>query len=65
LGYVALGIIYIVLMVFFGVRIVRSGRWIMFIIGFVFPVLWIIGGVLPPKGRSRIDGLYEQRDRTR
>jgi hypothetical protein len=64
LGYVALGILYLVLLVVLGVKTVRNGRWVLFIVGFVFPVLWIIGGVLPPKGMSRVDSLYEQRDRS-
>jgi len=64
-GYVALGILYVFLLIFFGVKTFRNRRWIMFVIGFLVPVLWIIGGVLPPKGRSRVDALYEQRDRAR
>jgi hypothetical protein len=61
LGYVALGILYVLLMLVLGLKTVRNGRWVLFVLGFVFPVLWIIGGVLPPKGRSRVDALYEER----
>ena len=61
MGYVALGIVYVLLLVVLGVKTIRNGRWVMFVIGFVFPVLWIIGGVLPPKGRSRVDASYERR----
>ena len=60
--YVGLGIIYLVLLVVLGVKTLKNGRWIMFILGFFIPFLWIIGGVLPPKGMSRVDALYEQRD---
>jgi hypothetical protein len=63
-GYVALGILYVLLLIFFGVRTFRNRRWIMFAVGFLVPVLWIIGGMLPPKGTSRVDALYEQRDRS-
>jgi hypothetical protein len=63
--YVGLGIIYLFLLVFLGVRTIKNGRWILFILGFFVPLLWIIGGVLPPKGMSRVDSLYEQRERSR
>ena len=61
--YVGLGIIYLLLMVFLGVRTFKNGHWILFIIGFVIPVVWIVGGMLPPKGMSRMDELYERHDR--
>jgi len=64
LGYAALGIIYVVLLAFFGVRTFRNRRWILFALGFLLPLLWIIGGTVPPKGKSRVDALYEQRDRS-
>ena len=61
--YVGLGIIYVFLLVFLGVKTIRNGHWILFLIGFIIPLVWIIGGMLPPKGMSRMDALYEQRDR--
>ena len=63
--YVGLGIIYVVLLVFLGVRTIKNGHWILFIIGFFIPLVWILGGMLPPKGMSRMDALYEQRERSR
>jgi hypothetical protein len=65
LGYVALGIIYVFLLVFLGVKTFKNRRWVLFVLGFFIPLLWIVGGVMPPKGMSRVDGLYEQRDRAR
>jgi hypothetical protein len=62
--YVGLGIIYVFLLVFLGVRTAKNRRWVLFVLGFVFPVLWIIGGVLTPKGMSRVDAIYAQRDRS-
>jgi hypothetical protein len=61
LGYVGLGILYIVLLVVLGVKTVRNGRWVLFILGFILPLLWIVGGLLPPKGESRVDAMYERR----
>lgn len=62
--YVGLGILYVVLMVVLGLKCAKGGRWVMFVLGFIFPVLWIIGGVLPPKGMSRVDSIYEQREKS-
>ncbi len=42
------GLLYLVLMVALGVTCLRKGHWVMFIIGFIFPLLWIIGAVIPP-----------------
>ncbi len=60
--YVGLGIIYLFLLVFLGFRTFKGRRWILFGVGFVFPVLWIIGGVLPPRGMSRVDEMYAKRE---
>jgi hypothetical protein len=50
MGYVSLGILYLVLLVVLGVMTLRKGHVIMFIVGFIIPIFWIIGAVLPPKG---------------
>jgi len=61
--YVGLGIIYVFLLLYLGVKTIKNGHWIMFIIGFFIPLVWIIGGMIPPKGMSRMDELYAKRDR--
>jgi len=43
-----LGIIYVVLLITLGIVSLRKGHWVMFIIGIVIPLFWIIGAVLPP-----------------
>ena len=49
-----LGIIYLVLLVVFAILCFRKGHWILGLIGFIFPVLWLIGAVLPAhRGRHR------------
>jgi hypothetical protein len=60
--YVGLGIIYIFLLLYLGVKTIKNGHWILFIIGFFIPLVWIIGGMIPPKGMSRMDELYAKRD---
>ena len=57
-------IIYLVLLVFFGVKTMRNGHWILFILGFFFFPLWIIGGMVPPKGMSRVDAMYAEKGRS-
>ena len=42
-----LGIIYLVLLVVFAILCFRKGHWILGLIGFIIPLLWIIGAVLP------------------
>jgi hypothetical protein len=48
-----LGIIYLVLLVVFAILSFRKGHWVLGLIGFIFPILWIIGAVLPDKHRRR------------
>jgi hypothetical protein len=49
--YVLWGAIYLVLIVTLGVLSIRKGHWVMFLIGFIFPLFWLIGAVLPPRRR--------------
>jgi hypothetical protein len=44
-----LGIIYIVLLVVFGILCFRKGHWVLGLIGIIFPILWIIGAILPSR----------------
>ena len=44
-----LGIIYLVLLLVFAVLSFRKGHWVLGLIGFIFPVLWIIGAILPSR----------------
>ena len=45
------GIIYIVLFLILGLRSIKRGHWIMFLIGIPLPIFWIIGGLMPPVRR--------------
>jgi hypothetical protein len=46
---ITLGIIYLVLLVVFAVLSFRKGHWVLGLIGFIFPLLWIIGAILPSR----------------
>jgi hypothetical protein len=42
------GLAWLVLLLWLGLRCLRRGHWIMFIVGLVFPLFWVIGAVIPP-----------------
>jgi hypothetical protein len=41
-------ILYVFLIITLGLTTLRKGHWIMFILGFFLPLLWIVGALLPP-----------------
>lgn len=41
-------IIWILLLIFLGLRTLRRGHWIMFIVGLFLPIFWLIGALIPP-----------------
>jgi hypothetical protein len=47
LWFTTLGIIYLVLLFTLAVLSFRKGHWVLGLIGFIFPVLWIVGAILP------------------
>jgi hypothetical protein len=51
LGWITLSIIYFVLLVTVAVMTFRKGHWVLGLIGFIFPILWIIGAILPSPRR--------------
>ena len=50
-GIGVLGLIYLVLLVTLGLRSIKHGHWVMFLIGIPIPIFWIIGGLMPPVRR--------------
>jgi len=48
--WVGLGILYFLLLVTLGIMSIRKGHWVMFIIGIFFPLFWLIGALMPPRG---------------
>lgn len=62
--FVGLGILYFVLLVVLGVRTFQNKHYFLFAFGFVIPVIWIVGAMLPPKGMSRVDEMYARRGET-
>jgi len=56
--------LYFVLLVVLGVRTFQNKHYVLFALGFVIPVIWIVGAMLPPKGMSHVDELYARRGET-
>ena len=40
--------LYILVAVTLGWMTLRKGHWVMFLFGIFFPILWIIGAIMPP-----------------
>ena len=47
--FVGLGILYFVLLITLGIMSIRKGHWVMFIIGIIFPLFWLIGALMPSR----------------
>jgi len=46
-----LGILYLVLLFTVALMSFRKGHWVLGLIGFIFPILWFIGAILPSRYR--------------
>jgi hypothetical protein len=44
-------VIYVVLLVTLGLLSIRKGHWLMFILGFLLPIFWLIGALMRPRLR--------------
>ncbi len=44
-----LSVIYVVLVLTLGILSFRKGHWVLGLIGFAFPILWLIGALLPAR----------------
>ena len=47
-----LGVLYIALLFTVCVLTFRKGHWVLGLIGFFIPILWLIGAVLPSRRRA-------------
>jgi hypothetical protein len=45
---------WLTLLVFLGVTTLRKGHWVLFLFGIIFPLLWIVGAVIPPKQSAQM-----------
>ena len=50
-GIAGFGVLYVLLFLFLGIRSIKHGHWIMFLIGIPLPIFWVIGGLKPRVSR--------------
>ncbi len=50
--WILLGIIYFVVLCTLGVATLRKGHFLLFIIGIIFPILWVVGALIAPTPRA-------------
>jgi hypothetical protein len=46
-------VIYLVLILTLAVMTFRKGHWVLGLIGFIFPLLWLIGAIMPRRRAYR------------
>jgi hypothetical protein len=44
--------IYLAALISLGVMTLRKGHTVLFVVGIIFPLLWIIGALMPPTPRA-------------
>lgn len=56
--WILLAILYVVCWVVLGMSTFRKGHYVMFWVGFIFPILWIIGALMgpTPSAEARVSG---------
>jgi len=54
-------LLYFILFFAFGIGCIQKGRWVWFIVGFVFPLVWIVGAVIGQREQPTRDELIDQR----
>jgi hypothetical protein len=52
-----LAVVYITLFITLALTTLRKGHYLLFWVGIIFPVLWIIGAVIAPTGRVEARGV--------
>lgn len=47
-----LGALYLTALIVLGVATLRKGHYVLFVIGIVFPLFWIVGAMISPTPRA-------------
>jgi hypothetical protein len=50
--WVLFAVIYVSLFLALGLATLRRGHWLMFLIGIIVPIFWVIGAFIPPTERA-------------
>jgi hypothetical protein len=48
---ISMAVLYLVLVFTIALLTFRKGHWVLGLIGFIFPVLWLFGAILPARRR--------------
>ena len=54
--WIVLATLYFVLLWTFAITCFRNGHYVLFAIGIIFPVLWIVGALIAPTTTARASG---------
>jgi hypothetical protein len=46
---ISMAVLYLVLIFTIALLTFRKGHWVLGLIGFIFPILWLIGAILPAR----------------
>jgi hypothetical protein len=50
--WIMLGVLYLVALVSLGVSTLRKGHHFLFVVGLVFPLLWVVGALMGPTSQA-------------
>lgn len=50
--WILLGVVYVACWIYFGLATFRKGHYWMFWLGFIIPILWIVGAFIEPTERA-------------
>lgn len=50
--WILLGVLYLTALIILGVATLRKGHTVLFFVGIVFPILWIVGAMIAPTPRA-------------
>ena len=51
--------LYMILLLVFGLGLAYKGRWALFLIGFIFPIVWIVGYAVYRREPEAAQGLTD------
>jgi hypothetical protein len=50
--WILLGVLYLTALILLGVATLRKGHTVLFVVGIIFPILWIFGAMMAPTPRA-------------
>lgn len=50
--WILLAVLYLAALVSLGIATLRKGHTVLFVVGIIFPLLWIVGAVIAPTPRA-------------